>query len=96
MEQNQNRIPPAERAQNISLEGRHRLKISGVEDVENYDENLITVNTLLGTLSVEGDQLKILNLSMESGELAVEGNISALIYTDIPKATGGFFGRFFR
>ena len=95
MEQNQT---PASPVQNISLEGRQKLKITGTQNVENYDENFITVCTALGTLSVEGEQLKILNLNVQSGELSVEGKISALIYNDTPKSSSssGFFGRFFR
>ena len=82
--------------QNIVLQNREHIVISGTKDVENYDENHISLSTELGGLLIEGDDLKIINLCVQSGELEVRGYISALIYTDLPREKDGFFARLFR
>ena len=81
--------------QNIIIENRSRMSVSGVSDVENFDENTVVLYTNRGLLTVKGTGLHIERLSLETGELAVEGTIDALEYTsDIE--TGGFWSRLFR
>lgn len=77
----------------ITLEGRERLTVSGVEDVERFDETGIVMTTSAGTLVVTGEALHIGKLSLEGGELHVEGRIDAISYEDGPQAQGGFFRR---
>ena len=72
------------------------LTVSGVEDVDNFDENLVTVITPLGILAVAGENLHINKLSTESGELTVTGDIYQLTYSQDEKSSGGFFSRMFR
>ncbi len=81
---------------NIMLEDRHMLTVSGVSDVDSFDEEAVTVFTDMGELTVRGSNLHINKLSVEVGELTVEGNISALIYTDDAGRSGGFFSKVFR
>lgn len=81
---------------NIMLEDRHMLTVSGVSDVDSFDEQAVTVFTDMGELTVRGSNLHINKLSVEVGELTVEGNISALIYTDDAVKGGGFFSKVFR
>jgi len=82
--------------QNILLENRSRLRITGVEDVDAFDDASVTVNTVLGTLTVSGTDLHIGALNTETGELFVEGNIHALLYTESEQKGGGFFSRVFK
>lgn len=89
-------IKNTELAHNVILEGRERLSISGVEDVESFDEESIVVYTSKGTLVVHGDGMRIEKLSVDLGELTVEGNISALQYEDDIRRSGGFWHRLFR
>ena len=79
---------------NIIVEGRGRLSVSGVLDVENFDESAINLSTTKGLLGIRGEGLHIDKLSLETGELSVEGSISGLNYTDRVEA-GGFFSRLF-
>ena len=83
---------------NIVLEGRRLLTVSGVSDVDSFDEETVVVFTELGELTVKGSDLHINKLSVDVGELTVEGDISALIYSDNPNSggSGGFFSRVFR
>ena len=45
---------PAEAVHHILLEGREQLTVSGVEEVESFDENTIVMSTVKGTLVVRG------------------------------------------
>lgn len=65
---------------NIILENRRMLTISGVEDIDKFDESSIVMFTALGELTVKGKDLHINKVSVESGDLQVEGEIGALIY----------------
>ena len=79
----------------VELEGRDRLKVSGVEDVERFDETGIVMSTTGGTLVITGEDLHIGKLSLEGGELHVDGRIDALSYEDDGQARGGLFSRLF-
>lgn len=81
---------------NLVLEDRRLLTVSGVSDVDSFDEETVVVFTDLGELTVRGSNLHINRLSVEVGELTVEGNIAALIYSDDTPKGGGFFSKVFR
>ena len=81
---------------NLVLEDRRLLTVSGVSDVDSFDEETVIVFTDLGELTVRGKDLHINRLSVEVGELTVEGSISALIYSEEAAKSGGFFSRVFR
>ena len=82
-------------AHRLELEGRERLTISGVEDVERFDETGIVMTTAAGVLTVTGEGLHIGQLSLEGGELHVDGRIDSISYEDPAMSKGGFFGRLF-
>ncbi|MDR0314757.1 MAG: sporulation protein YabP [Oscillospiraceae bacterium] len=82
---------------NLILEDRRVLSVSGVRDVDSFDEQTVVIFTDMGELTVTGTQLHINKLSLEVGELLMEGNIASLIYSDNqPKSVGGFFSKVFR
>lgn len=68
--------------QNIFLESRNKLNVTGVLDVLNFDEQIITVETELGVLIVKGSDLKLNKYNLEDTELSIEGEINSLIYDD--------------
>ncbi len=80
---------------NLSLSERRRLSLSGVEDVESFDEASLTLYTSGGLLLVRGGGLKIEKLSIDGGELTVEGRIDSLEYSDAPAPRRGFWARVF-
>ena len=86
----------AESAHHVILEEREQLAVSGVEEVESCDENTIVMYTCKGTLVVRGDGLHIEKLSLDGGDLKVEGAIDALSYEDGGREKGGLFSRLFR
>lgn len=68
--------------QNIFLENRNKLNVTGVLDVLNFDEQMITVETELGVLIVKGNDLKLNKYNLDDTELMIEGEISSLLYDD--------------
>lgn len=78
----------------ITLEGRERLTVSGVEDVERFDENMIVMSTSAGTLVISGEGLHIGKLTLDGGELHVDGRVDAMSYEETVRS-GGLFGRLF-
>ena len=79
----------------LELVGRERLTVSGVEDVERFDETGIIMSTAAGTLVVTGEDLHIGKLSLDGGELHVDGRIDAVSYEDGGQERQGFFRRLF-
>lgn len=80
----------------ITLEERSSLSVSGVEEVERFDEEEIVMATVRGALVIRGTGLHIEKLSLDGGELKVEGNVDSLTYED--EGSGertGFFARLF-
>ena len=82
-------------AHRLELTGRERLTVSGVEDVERFDETGIVMSTSAGTLVVTGEDLHIGKLSLDGGELHVEGRVDSVTYEDDGAGRGGFFSRLF-
>ena len=77
----------------LVLEQRERLVISGVEEVARFDEETIVLTTSMGDLEIQGEGLHIEKLSLEGGELHVEGTVTALIYGMEPRESGGLLRR---
>jgi sporulation protein YabP len=82
---------------NIILEDRRTLTVSGVSDVDSFDEEAVVLFTELGELTVRGSAMHMNKLNVESGEVSIEGDIESLSYRDEnPRGSGGFLGRIFR
>jgi sporulation protein YabP len=82
---------------NAILEDRSRLTLTGVTDVDSFDEKLVVLYTQLGELVIKGRGLHVSEMSLESGDLTLEGDVSSLSYgeRDATKKLG-FFGKLFR
>ncbi len=82
---------------NAILENRERLLLSGVTEIESFDDRAVIVFTQLGELTVLGKALQVQRLSTESGETEIVGEIAALRYGDKDRtAPKGMLGRLFR
>lgn len=79
----------------LELVGREQLTVSGVEDVERFDETGIIMSTSAGTLIITGEDLHIGKLSLDGGELHVDGRIDSVSYEDSGREQGGFLRRLF-
>ena len=83
-------------AHNIIMESRKNLTVSGVMDIDSFDENSVIVFTELGELTVRGENLHINKIDVSSGDLTMEGDIDSLSYADNQPNKGGFFSKLFR
>ena len=79
----------------ITLDGRNKLKITGVTEVESFDEFEVVLNTTCGELTVEGRELHVERLTVDSGEIVITGNINAIKYEDAPAPKSGIFSKLF-
>ena len=66
----------------LTLNCRKELKLTGVTEVIRFDENTVVLKTSMGLLSIHGRDLQLKNLSLEGGQVAVEGTMSAFIYEE--------------
>ena len=84
--------------QNIILENRNKLSVSGVKDVISFDDELVIIETELGLLTIKGNNLKINKLSIDTGDVSVEGEIANLDYNDPSKKSQeqGLFSKIFK
>lgn len=84
--------------QNLVLENREKLSISGVLDVLSFDDQVVIVETELGLLTIKGENLRINKLSIDTSEVIVEGEIYNLSYSenDLDKKTSGFLNKIFK
>ena len=71
----------------LQLNERTSLTMTGVAEVVSFDENTVVLQTSLGLLVIQGQQLQLKNLTLEGGQVAVEGSIRALSYEE-PRQTG--------
>ena len=78
----------------LQLNERRQLTMTGVTEVVSFDEGAVILQTSLGTLVVQGRELQLKTLSLEGGQVAVDGNISALTYEE-PRQSGGWRRRLF-
>ena len=66
----------------LTLEERNNLTMTGVTEVVSFEDTSVILHTSLGTLIIQGQSLQLKELSQQGGQVAVEGQISALIYED--------------
>jgi sporulation protein YabP len=78
------------------MENRRRLTITGVMDIDSFDENTVIVFTDLGELTIKGASLHINRIDVETGDLLMEGDVEQLYYTDNHPRKGSLFSKLFR
>ena len=71
----------------LTLHERKNLTMSGVTEVVSFDESAVVMKTTLGLLTVQGQDLKLKTLSLDGGQVVVDGQICALVYEE-PRETG--------
>lgn len=84
--------------QNLILENREKLSISGVSDVLSFDDQIIIIETDLGLLTVKGENIRINKLSIDTSDVIIEGNINSLVYSnsDFQKKSGNILNKIFK
>lgn len=82
--------------QNVIIENRKRLNISGVKDVSSFDDETVLLDTALGKMTVKGEGIHIESFNTATGDLTATGKVYAVVYMSDAKTTGGFLSRLFR
>lgn len=84
--------------QNLILENRSKLNVSGVLDVLSFDDQIIIIETQLGLLTVKGENLRINKLSIDTSEVIIEGEVNSISYSskDLSQKNESFLGKIFK
>ena len=90
MEENLNTV------QNVIIESRKRLNISGVKDVTSFDDETILLDTVFGRMTIKGENIRIESFNPTTGDIVANGKIHAVVYMSDAKTSGGFFSRLLR
>ena len=75
-------------AHKLFLQGRKQMELSGVKEVVSFDAKEVILNTQMGILLIRGEDLFVKRLTVEQGEVDLEGRIDSLIYSDKPGRQG--------
>lgn len=81
---------------NIIIEDRKTITVTGVSDIDSFDEQVVVAYTEYGELTIKGLGLHVNKIDVDSGELNVEGEIYALSYEDTQTHKGGLLAKLFR
>ena len=79
----------------LVLEGRGKLSVTGVTEIESFDENTVVLYTTRGTLVIHGRQLHLSLLSLDGGQVNVDGTVDSMVYEDEQRTAGSFLSRLF-
>lgn len=83
---------------NIVIENREKMTISGVTDVLSFDDQVIIVETNLGLLTVKGENLRINKLNIDTSDFSLNGKISVVSYSEgaFDSKQNSFLGKIFK
>ena len=82
----------------VIMRGRKLLDITGVKQVESFDNEEYILETVMGFLSIRGQNLQMKNLDVEKGIVSIKGKVFDLVYVDDQSGdkAKGFFSKIFR
>lgn len=66
----------------LSIDQRRDCKITGVVEVQSFDENTIILETVDGMITIKGNGLHVSRLNLEKGEADIDGKVDSLAYAD--------------
>jgi len=93
----EDRIRTSEGLQNVVIENREKLSLTGALGVVSFDEFSVIADTTQGTIAIRGEELHLEKLNLDIGEIKIRGRIDSIEYeSDEPKEGGGLFSRLFR
>lgn len=87
------------RLHKLVIQNRSAGSITGIADVVSFDENAIVLDTDMGLLTIRGKELHVSRLTLEKGEVDVDGTIDSLTYTSnetLRKSGESLFTRLFK
>ena len=87
------------RSHRLNMEDRKRLEMTGISDVFSFDLNKVLLETDYGVITIKGSNLHVNRLSVDKGELDIDGSIQSLEYSEVSsfgKKGESFLGRLMR
>ncbi len=84
------------KTQNIVVEDRSNISISGVEQVDSFNDNTIVLSTIKGGLSIKGEGLNVSRLNLDEGNVKITGTVNSLTYISKEGAPKNFMGKIFK
>lgn len=87
------------RPHRLMMQNRSALSVSGIRDVVSFDENQVILDTDMGLLTMKGKDLHVNRLTLEKGEVDVDGTVDSLLYSSnesLRKSGESLFNRLFR
>lgn len=84
------------RNQNVIIEDREKMTVTGVEQVESFNDNTIILTTIKGGMTIKGENLNISKLNLEDGSVKIEGKINGVTYTARDMTTKNIMGKLFK
>ena len=82
--------------QNILIEDRNRISVSGVEQVDSFNETTISLSTIKGKLIIKGEELNISKLNLDEGSVKISGMINSISYISKEGVPKNFIGKIFK
>lgn len=79
----------------LTLDGRNRLTLTGVTEVESFDESMVVLHTTRGTLVIRGEGMHLQLLSLDGGQVHVDGTVQSMTYEDDSRNAGSLLARLF-
>lgn len=75
-----------QKSHKVNMTSRRTVLLTGINDVLSFDPNEVLLDTVQGTLMIRGEDLHVSRLSIDQGEVDIDGKVNSLSYTD----NGGF------
>lgn len=84
------------KTQNIVIEDRNFVSITGVEQVDSFNDNTIILNTIKGGLSIKGENLNVASLNLDDGKVKISGLINSIVYISKEGTPKNLIGKIFK
>lgn len=88
-----------DKAQSLSMENREKITLTGISNVESFNEFEIVLETVLGMLTIKGVSMHMSKLNLDSGDLIIDGSINSCVYSekqDLKIKGAGFLSKLFK
>lgn len=70
------------------VQGRKAVELTGVKEVVSFDAKEVVLNTTMGALVIRGNDLSVKRLTVEKGEVDLEGQVDSFLYAEKPGKAG--------
>ncbi len=80
----------------IIMEDRKKISLTGIKDILSFDDETVSVISVMGKAVIRGKEIKIESFNVENGDMVIEGRFDALVYLNDSSAKGSVIRRLFK